>query len=814
MATNLNVALIVSAQDKASTTLKKIEKDAGSLANVVKDFKKDFAAAAIGVASFGAAVGLLRGAGRAVMEIEDGIVGIGKTTGLAGESLRSLGEDILNISRTTPIANRDLLAIAQTAGQLGIEGADNIRKFTETIAQLSVASDLQGEEGATILAKLFNVTGEEVGNVDRIAAAIVDLGNKSAATEAQIARFAGELARNAQGFGIQAVEFVGLGAAFAELGLRVEETSSVFGRTMRTLATAVNEGGAELDALATMFGTTGEALAKAFKADQLGTTLDFLAKLAPLGDRASVALELIGLSGDEINSVLPTLAMHIDTVNQRLHEGGSAYEENSAHIDEARIAAGKLSSQLDRLKAAAGQLANEIGGADSFLGQAMSEFARQTAWAFEKASDIIRDFGDETTATYALIGGHAKTFFAGIKNALGFGDPFRRGEMDALVEKIVQGNEKIAASAKKATDAARPAMDSAASDEAARKIEEMRKAIDAKAQADKDAKDAAREHARAMSEQQREAERAAEAIQRAADSIRDANERFRVAGLEESGAGILSLMAERETEALEILRRAGASEAEILETRRRIREEHGEKFLAILERQSAELDAIRAARPGVDIGSVERGMDDVFPSVDFDAVQDGLYIAPPQSFSDGIKQGIADVAEFNSAVNNGRRAAAAMAQTLGGGFSDALMQIATGSNKAGDAFKEFGKKVIQTLVEIAAKQAIVAAFSALIAVLTGGGSVVGGMFSGAASGALSAGGPGTSAMDMGFGSPSGGPAVSLAGLAPSAPPSVVNNYQINAIDTQSFAMAAAKSERETGIFSGLSRRASLQPGRG
>ncbi len=55
---------------------------------------------------------------------------------------------------------------------------------TELLAQkhrlLGDTTNLSAEEAATALARFLNITGESTGNVDRLGAAIVDLGNNFA----------------------------------------------------------------------------------------------------------------------------------------------------------------------------------------------------------------------------------------------------------------------------------------------------------------------------------------------------------------------------------------------------------------------------------------------------------------------------------------------------------------------------------------------------------------------------------------------------------------------------------------------------------
>ena len=73
-----------------------------------------------------AAAGAVRGLHEMVKlyaDFEAGLIGVGKTANLSKAELASLGQDIDALSKRIPVATDELLAIAQSAGQLGVKGA-------------------------------------------------------------------------------------------------------------------------------------------------------------------------------------------------------------------------------------------------------------------------------------------------------------------------------------------------------------------------------------------------------------------------------------------------------------------------------------------------------------------------------------------------------------------------------------------------------------------------------------------------------------------------------------------------------------------
>lgn len=164
------------------------------------------AIASIGIGEF------VRRSIRSFAEFETGLVGVGKTTGMAGQELEELGKRIIALSKSTPVARNQLLDIAQAAGQLGISGNDNILKFTDTIAKMGAATDLVGDEAAVTMARILSITGEAVQSVDKLGSTLVFLGNASSATEAEIARMTIELAKATAQFNVSSANLAGLTA--------------------------------------------------------------------------------------------------------------------------------------------------------------------------------------------------------------------------------------------------------------------------------------------------------------------------------------------------------------------------------------------------------------------------------------------------------------------------------------------------------------------------------------------------------------------------------------------------------------------------
>ena len=286
--------------------------------NLDKSLRAVAKGAAVGFAALSATIAL---SVKSFATFETGLLGVGKTANISGKELDAFGKEIQKMATKLPFATSGLLDIAQTAGQLGVTGTDNILLFTETIAKLGTASDLAGDEAATSLTRILNVTNENISTIGTFASVIVALGNKFAATESEIVRMTSEIARSTTIYNVSAAEAAALGTALRSVGVRAESGGSAVGRAFRAIDAAVRGGGEQLAALSEITGLTGDKLKQTFEKDAIGVFEKFTTGLGRVIDSNGDAvkeLEKFGLKGDEILKVLPVLAKNSELFGKAL----------------------------------------------------------------------------------------------------------------------------------------------------------------------------------------------------------------------------------------------------------------------------------------------------------------------------------------------------------------------------------------------------------------------------------------------------------------------------------------------------------------
>ena len=336
-------------------------------------------------------------------DFETGLIGVGKTADLSGAELEALGKDIDELSKRMPVATDELLAIAQSAGQLGVKGSDNILKFTETVAKLGTATDLSGDQAAMALARILNVTGEALGKVDVLGSVIVALGNNFAATESQIAEMATEVARGAAIFGVSSAQASALAAALAAVGVKSEVAGTSIGRILRMMDAAIRSGGEHLAILTQITGRAAEEIEELFQRDAMAAFalfIDGLKRIGDAGGSVADAMAALGLADQRLLKTIPVLANRADLLAQALEIANRETENATALNEEAARAFESLNNQTEvmwnNIKSLARAIGADLAPGVSVAVQGLSDLASGAGDAYEKLKLIAEgDFNFE-----------------------------------------------------------------------------------------------------------------------------------------------------------------------------------------------------------------------------------------------------------------------------------------------------------------------------------------------------------------------------------------------------------------------------------
>lgn len=373
----------------------KVKKETASLEKVLTETAK---VSAVAFAGFAAAIASVT---RAFADYEKALVGVGKTTNIEERRLRAFGREFQRLSSEIPISTNELLGIAQAAGQLGVEGEENLLKFTETVAKLGVSTDLTGEQAATALTRILNVTGESIDSIDVLGSVIVELGNNFAATESEIVRVATEVSRSTAVFDVSSTQAAALATALRSVGVQAQLGGSAVGRGFRAIDAAIREGGQSIERLSQITGIAGEDLRRTFEEDSVSVFQAFIEGLGEIeeaGGDVTSALAAFGLQGDEILKVLPVLATNSELLGRALNTAAQETQEVTALNEEAAKAFNTLAAEGQRLSNNFENLQTNIG----------EQLAPQITELLQTINELLTSINEADEETISLIASFIK----------------------------------------------------------------------------------------------------------------------------------------------------------------------------------------------------------------------------------------------------------------------------------------------------------------------------------------------------------------------------------------------------------------------
>ena len=318
--------------------------------------ERDLSKVSGGLLAFGAAGALaLGGMVKSAIDWESAWAGVTKTVDGTPEQLSKIERGLRDMTKVKPTTHEDLAAIAEAAGQLGVE-TDSILTFTATMADLAETTNLGAEEAASSLAQLMNIMGTSQSQVGRLGSTIVALGNNSATTERDIVAMGQRLAGVGTQMGLTESDVLAMSAAMASVGIEAEAGGSAMSASMKKIDAAVRDGGAKLETLAQVSGMTAEEFSASWQDNAAGAVASFTEGLGGMianGEDANGVLRDLGISGLRESDTMIRLAgatqaagTEQDLLRESLLLAGEAWEENSALANEAAQRYGTRASQI------------------------------------------------------------------------------------------------------------------------------------------------------------------------------------------------------------------------------------------------------------------------------------------------------------------------------------------------------------------------------------------------------------------------------------------------------------------------------------
>jgi TP901 family phage tail tape measure protein len=297
------------------------------------------------------------------VDFEDAFAGVRKTVEATEEEFAVLEQGFKDLALTIPLSTEELMGIGEAAGQLGIQ-QEHVLKFSKVMADLAATTNLTSQEAASSLARFANIMQMSMGDVDRLGATIVALGNNSATTESEIVELAMRIAGAGKLVGMSEAEVLSMSAALSSLGIRAEAGGTAFSQAFLRMKKAVAKGGKKGQIFSAVAGLNPEEFKQLFKKDALNAMLSFIGGLKKMdeeGKEIILVLDALGLDGARMADVLLRAASGTDLMNKALSIGVKAQKENLALVEEANKRYATMKSQLALLWTQIKQMAAAFG---------------------------------------------------------------------------------------------------------------------------------------------------------------------------------------------------------------------------------------------------------------------------------------------------------------------------------------------------------------------------------------------------------------------------------------------------------------------
>lgn len=285
-------------------------------------------------------------------DYESAFAGVRKTTDATEAEYQKLSKGIRQMSKEMPASAVSIAQVAEAAGQLGIKKED-ILKFSKTMVDLGVATNLTATEAATSLARFSNIMGTSADNVDRLGSTIVHLGNNTATTEREIVEMGMRLAGAGKQVGLTEAQVLGLAAAMSSVGIEAEMGGSAMSKLLIKMKLAVTQGGKALEEFASASGVSASKFKQAFEQDASQALLMFLKGLKNASAQGKSAIEILDemdISEVRLRDTILRAAESNEKFGETLNIANQGWRENTALQKEAQQRYKTTESQLQIAK--------------------------------------------------------------------------------------------------------------------------------------------------------------------------------------------------------------------------------------------------------------------------------------------------------------------------------------------------------------------------------------------------------------------------------------------------------------------------------
>ncbi|HDX3724512.1 TPA: phage tail tape measure protein [Campylobacter jejuni] len=243
-----------------------------------------------------------------------------------GDDIKKMSADILKMTRVLPATAEELAAIAAAGGQIGL-GSKDVREFTNLVTKMKVAFDMSAEDVGDSVAKIKNILGISLKDMEDLGDSINNLSDNSASKAREIIDVMKRTAAAGKQIGFTKEQIAALSSSFISLGKGPEVAGTAINSLYRVLATADNMGTKTESAFAKL-GISGAFLKQASFDDPQKALDMFLQRISKLDQKEQMGV-LVDIFGREFADDMATLVGGLDTYKEALKNAGDEAKKGS-----------------------------------------------------------------------------------------------------------------------------------------------------------------------------------------------------------------------------------------------------------------------------------------------------------------------------------------------------------------------------------------------------------------------------------------------------------------------------------------------------
>ncbi|OJH31507.1 Phage-related minor tail protein [Wolbachia endosymbiont of Armadillidium vulgare] len=319
------------------------------------------------------------------------VVEFNKETKEADKFVKKLKE----MSRTVPLSAAELAQIAASGGQLGIKKED-LFKFTETVAKMSTAFDMSAEQAGDSIAKLSNVYGIDVSEMEHVGNVINHLSDNTAAKAKDMVEALAIVGGTAKQFGLKFEQTSSLVNAFISLGKQPAKAATAINALLSKLQTAEGQG-KEFKAALEEMGITAEEMVQRISESGEEALLHFFQTLKKMDNQERSTI-LMKLFGQEYQDDIALLAGSFNKYEDAIKLLANTEKYGSSLQKEFKNRADTTANKLKLLR-------NAIAEVGMNLGSVMLPTLKSIAEFLQEKTRYIAEFAEKyPTLTTAIMG--------------------------------------------------------------------------------------------------------------------------------------------------------------------------------------------------------------------------------------------------------------------------------------------------------------------------------------------------------------------------------------------------------------------------